>query len=267
VDRLALRNGVAISPFVLDAIGTGSRPRALSASGSLTKAAAFSASIATAESRRLTVTAGDAGILLKGLLGYSIVAGGDLNLQATMPPMVSGTRIDTSDYAGELTIRNCTILNQAFMTRLFSSGSFGGFLDLMRGGGISLESVHIPFRLDNNVINIHDARASGPSIGVTADGYIDRDSNQIALQGAIAPLYGVNGLLGVIPLLGNVFVSKKGEGLFGVTYSVHGDIDAPKVSTNPLSVLAPGILRRVFEGAAPTAPASPASPVPPPPAK
>jgi len=57
-----------------------------------------------------------------------------------------------------------------------------------------------------------------------------------------------------------VFVSKKGEGLFGVTYTLQGDIDAPKVSTNPLSVLAPGILRRLFEGTAPKPATSSASP-------
>ena len=76
----------------------------------------------------------------------------------------------------------------------------------------------------------------------------------------MAPVYGLNGLLGAIPVLGDVFVSKKGEGLFGMTYSVHGDLDHPQVSTNPLSVLAPGILRRIFEGGTPAAPAQQANP-------
>jgi len=46
----------------------------------------------------------------------------------------------------------------------------------------------------------------------------------------MAPMYGINGILGVIPVLGDVFVSKKGEGLFGVTYSVRGDLDEPKLA-------------------------------------
>jgi hypothetical protein len=202
------------------------------------------------------VTAGDAGLLIKGLLGYASIKGGELTLQATMPPISALSRTDAklSEVSGELIVRDCTILNQPMLTRLFSSGSFAGALDLLRGQGISLDSLHIPFRIDADVIAIHDARASGPSVGVTADGYIDRAANQIALDGAVAPLYGLNGLLGAIPVLGDVFVSKKGEGLFGVTYTLHGDIDHPSVSTNPLSVLAPGILRRVFEGSTPTAP-------------
>ncbi len=264
LDKLALRDDMDLSSFLLEASGVGEHPRTLSASGNLTKTAPLAASITGDSQRRLAATAGDAGLLISGLLGYSIIKGGELSLQATLPPIgaISRTESNTTDFAGELVIRNCTILNQPFLTRLFSSGSFGGFMDLMRGQGIALDSVHIPFRVDGDIITIHDAHASGPSIGVTADGYIDRSTNQIALQGALAPLYGINGLLGVIPVLGNVFVSKRGEGLFGVTYTVQGDIDQPKVSTNPLSVLAPGILRRLFEGSTPRPASSAASSTP-----
>lgn len=269
LDKLALRNGVVIAPFALDATGVGHSPRTLSASGGLGKSATVTVSLAPADNqRRLTATAGDAGLLLKGLLGIASIRGGALNLQATLPALnaKSNKGAEASDGSGELIVRNCTLLNQPFLTRAFSSGSPAGVVDLMRGQGIALDSIHVPFRMTGDVISIHDARASGPSIGLTADGYIDRASNQIALQGALAPLYGLNGLLGVIPVLGDVFVSKQGEGLFGVTYNLSGNLDAPKISTNPLSVLAPGILRRVFEGTAPTAPppsAASQSPAPP----
>jgi hypothetical protein len=43
-----------------------------------------------------------------------------------------------------------------------------------------------------------------------------------------------------------------------VTYGVRGDVDDLKVSVNPISVLAPGVLRRVFQGAKPEV----ASPMP-----
>jgi hypothetical protein len=253
LDRLVLRDGVTLSPFALDASGVGQRPATLSAMGGLAKAAPLKVSIgAETGGRHVDASAGDAGTLIKGFLGYSSVKGGTLSIQATLPPTTAPNQKSggSPDISGEVIIRNCAILNQAFLARMLSSGSPGG-------QGIALDSIHIPFRISNDVVAIHDARASGPSIGVTADGYIDRASNQIALQGAVAPLYGINGLLGSIPVLGDVFVSKKGEGLFGITYTMQGSIDDPKLSTNPLSVLAPGILRRIFEGAAPTAPAPP----------
>jgi hypothetical protein len=60
-------------------------------------------------------------------------------------------------------------------------------------------------------------------------------------------------VLGAIPLLGDVLTSREGEGILGTTYSVSGDADEPEISVNPLSMLTPGILRRIFEGRIPTA--------------
>ena len=79
-------------------------------------------------------------------------------------------------------------------------------------------------------------------------------ADQIALKGTLAPVYGLNSVLGAIPLLGDVLVSKKGEGIIGMTYSVSGDADQPNLSVNPLAALAPGIFRRIFEGSMPVAP-------------
>lgn len=267
LDRIVLRDGTVLAPFSLDMTGIGQHPRTLSAKAGLTRTASLTVNVTSSETqRRLTITAGDAGEAVRALLDYASVKGGELSVEATMPPVSADTQKNGTvpDYAGEVTIRNCTVLNQPFFARLASSGSPGGVVNLMRGQGIVFDSVHIPFRISGDVVTIHDARATGPSVGVTADGYIDRATNQVALSGAVAPMYGLNGLLGAIPILGNVFVSKKGEGLFGITYTLHGDLDQPQISTNPLSVLAPGILRRIFEGGTPTDPAAGAAPPKPP---
>ncbi len=54
--------------------------------------------------------------------------------------------------------------------------------------------------------------------------------------------------MGAVPVVGNLLVSRKGEGMFGLTYSAKGAFSSPKISVNPLSLAAPGILRRIFEG-------------------
>jgi hypothetical protein len=92
------------------------------------------------------------------------------------------------------------------------------------------------------------------------------------LKGTLVPLFGINSVLGAIPLLGDVLVSKKGEGVFGMTYSISGNADRPNVGVNPLSVLTPGIFRRIFEGRMPNSaqapsnqkPSAPATPPAPP---
>ena len=61
------------------------------------------------------------------------------------------------------------------------------------------------------------------------------------------PAYTLNTLLGYVPMLGNLFVSRSGEGVIGMTYAVSGDSANPTVTVNPLSALAPGFLRRLFQ--------------------
>ena len=261
LDRLVLRDNVAVSNFSLDTTGAGDSPQTLALSGMLSKSARLTGAITpSGGSRKVAITAEDAGTLLRGLFGFDSMRGGVLNLNATLsPPAVSGKA--PLDYMGTVDIKDFKVVNQPFLSRLFAAGSFGGILDLLRGEGITFDTMEVPFRAQNDAITIHDARAAGPALGITADGYIDRAANQIALKGSIAPVYGLNSVLGAIPLLGDVLVSKKGEGIIGVTYSATGNADQPDINVNPLSAFAPGILRRIFEGATPVAP-QPKAPAP-----
>ena len=145
------------------------------------------------------------------------------------------------------------MVNQSFLNRLFSAGSFTGVTDLLGGSGITVDSLDVPFSSKSMVISVKDAIFSG-AVGGTIDGYIDRPHNLVALKGAMVPAYGINSIVSNIPLLGDVLASKKGEGIIGVvTYSVTGNADEPNISANPLSALAPGILRRIFQGSIPNA--------------
>lgn len=265
LDRVAMRDSVSLSAFSLDMAGSGTSPQMLSLSSQLGKGK-IAGSIAPSDAgRRVTLTADDAGMLIKGLFGFESMRGGTLDLNATLSPVALVKGKAPLDYAGTITIKDFKVTNQPFLARLFAAGSLGGVVDLLRGEGISFDKMEVPFRAQNDAITIHDARAAGPAIGITADGYIDRARNQIALKGTLAPVYGLNSVLGAIPILGDVLVSKKGEGIIGMTYSVSGDADQPNLSVNPLAALAPGILRRIFEGSMPVAPqpAAPAEQQPP----
>jgi hypothetical protein len=50
-----------------------------------------------------------------------------------------------------------------------------------------------------------------------------------------------------VPVIGDLLVSRRGEGVFGMTYSINGSVESPRVGVNPVSALTPGILRRIFE--------------------
>ena len=265
--RLAMRDGVAIMPFNLDLAGTGNRPSALTLSGNMAMTDRVVSPIAAnletlATGRKVTLTSGDAGMLARGLFGFESMRGGQLSATVNLPGQASdlvNPGNPNPDFTGVLTVKDFTMVNQSLLARLFSAGSLTGFGDLMGGDGMTLDELNMPFSSRNNVISVNGARVRGPAIGASADGYIDRPKGMLALKGSLVPAYGVNSLISNVPLLGDILASKKGEGIFGVTYSMTGNAEQPTIATNPLSILTPGILRRIFEGHIPTAANAPSN--------
>lgn len=266
LDRLAMRDGVAIMPFSFDLAGIGNRPSALALSGNVTmadKSTPIAANLETsATGRKVTLTSKDAGLLARGVFAFESMRGGDLSATVNLPGQAAdvvppgGT---APDFTGVMTIKNFQMVNQSLISRLFSAASLTGFGDLMGSDGIGIEEWNMPFSSKNNVISVNGSRVVGRGIGASADGYIDRPHNQLALKGTLVPAYALNSILSNIPLLGDLLASKKGEGIFGVTYSMTGNAEQPNISTNPLSMLTPGILRRIFEGRIPTAANAPSN--------
>ena len=112
-----------------------------------------------------------------------------------------------------------------------------------------------PFSINDGMLKVTDAKATGLSLGYTAGGTIDIDAEVVDFEGTVVPAYVINSVLGHIPLLGTLFTGgEKGGGVFAATYRMTGPMDDPEVSVNPLSILAPGFLRNFFrifgEGAA-----------------
>ena len=66
------------------------------------------------------------------------------------------------------------------------------------------------------------------------------------MRGTFVPLYGLNNMFGQIPIVG-LFLGGSNEGLLGVTYEVVGPPGAPVLRVNPISAVAPGLLRKFFE--------------------
>jgi hypothetical protein len=259
LDRMAMRDGVSIMPFNFDLAGIGNRPSALSLSGNLTmgtKSSPIAANLeSSASGRKVTLTSGDAALLARGVFAYESMRTGALTATVNLPGQASDlvNPISTApDFTGLLTVKNFQLLNQPLISRLFAAGSLTGLGDLMGGDGISLDEWNFPFTSKNNVLGVNGARAAGPAICATADGYIDRPHGTLALKGSLVPACGVNSVLSNIPLLGDLLASKKGEGILSATYSATGNMEQPNISTNPLAMLAPGIFRRIFEGHIPT---------------
>jgi hypothetical protein len=201
--------------------------------------------------RNLTLEADDAGAFINTFTGFTSIRGGTFSSRVSFAPD-SGPR--NFDYSGTVTLNDVVVTDQPFLARLFAAGSLDGPLRLLQGEGIRIARLSAPFSSQGRVVTIHDGRASGPSVGGTFEGVVDRRTDTIGLSGTMVPAYGINSMIGAVPILGDILASRKGEGIFGVTYAMKGPLDDPTLTVNPLSVLTPGILRRIFEFKTPEAP-------------
>lgn len=196
--------------------------------------------------RQLALSAPDFGELLRMLDLYQNVEGGELTITGSMPP---AGQEGQSDY--DVVSEGFTLVRMPVLARVLAAGSLPGLAALLSGdSGIAFEQLQANIAISDDVITISEARASGPSLGVTTDGSINMAGERLALDGVLAPSYGLNSLVGNLPLVGEALISRPGEGVVGITFSVEGPFGQPTVIANPLSVLAPGILRRLFEGTA-----------------
>jgi len=57
----------------------------------------------------------------------------------------------------------------------------------------------------------------------------------------------LNRIFGEIPIIGQILGNGRDRGLIGITFRVVGPFDQPRLEVNPISAIAPGIFRQIFE--------------------
>ncbi len=193
--------------------------------------------------RFLRLTTSDAGSMLRDLGLISSVRDGRMVLSARFRDREPGRPL-----VGDLDISDFRLVDAPLLARVVGIAGVTGILDALQGAGIGFGQLATTFRFDDGLIEFREGRMVGPSLGITFEGEVDIDQDIVALQGAVAPAYALNGILGGIPLIGDVLVGGEGEGIFAVTYQASGSAGNPQVAVNPLSALTPGVLRNIFPG-------------------
>ena len=187
----------------------------------------------------LDASIADVGALTSAVFETSSLRGGHASVTGSF---VEGG-VDLIIKGDKLRVRNIPVLAQ-----ILTLGSLRGFADTLNGSGIEFADIVVPVRLRGSTLWIDDARATGDAIGLTARGKIDLANRTMDMVGGIAPAYALNSAIGHIPVLGALFISRQGEGVFGLTYSAKGALAAAKVFVNPFSLATPGMFRRIFDG-------------------
>jgi len=247
IDQMSLRQGVEYNVAALDLRRDAERLQALNFTAFDQTGVPLTMNMSlTGEDegplRTITAQSGAIGTLLRGVFGLTSVDGGEGIMQISLNEP-GGTGL-----SGHIEARNFRLVEAPLLARIFAAGSLVGLADLLNGDGIDLSNAYGEFDYTDGVLTLDEMRATGPSVGITANGSVAiGDGGEVDLKGAIAPLYQLNSLLGKTPIIGNILVGKKGEGIFALSYSVTGERSSPTVFVNPLSALTPGIFRRLFD--------------------
>ena len=104
------------------------------------------------------------------------------------------------------------------------------------------------FIWNNDQIEFPHIHATGASVGINAKGHVDLGSNEASLKGTMVPFSAVNGIVGSMPIVGDLITGGKGQGIFAVAYKIDGPLSDPHIDVNPVSLLTPGILRTLIFG-------------------
>ncbi len=190
--------------------------------------------------REMRINGRDGGAAIRAANLYSRVAGGQIEFYALLSNDPSG-----SVKTGKLVLRNFEVRNEAALAELDTRGKpkkSGPRRDAM-----SFTKLTLPFTSDDKFIRIGDTLAQGNELGASAEGVIRKSDGAVDINGTIIPMYALNSLLSNIPLVGDIIANGKGQGIIGVTFALGGNIDKPVFQMNPVSAIAPGILRKFFE--------------------
>jgi len=192
--------------------------------------------------RDLTFESDDAGGVLSALDWLDTIRGGEIRVLGRM----TGSGAEET-ITGQLDMKNFLLTEGPIGAQILALTSFSGIADVLSGEGLTFRRVEVPFVVTESEITITEGKARGANIGVLASGRIDRENDLLEMTGEIAPAYTLNSLLANIPLIGTM-LSGGADGIFAASFSVNGPIDDPNVLVNPLSVLTPGIIRRLLTG-------------------
>ncbi len=192
--------------------------------------------------RALLIRGGDAGEALRVLGLFDNMVEGKLVVTGEIDDAKPGNPV-----AGIVQIKKFRIKKAPVLAHVLSLAALTGIVESLQGEGLHFQEMKLPYVMNSGDLSLKEAKAWGPSLGFTAEGRYDTIKDAFDMEGTIVPAYAINAVLGQIPLIGEVFTGEKGSGVFAATYTVTGTSDDPNVSVNPLTALAPGFLRNLFD--------------------
>ena len=211
--------------------------------------------------QQLLVQSGDAGSTLRFLDLYKRMIGGDLVVKTSIGDVQGGTIS-----IGRFSIRNEPALRSiaATSTQDITDERTGAIAQRLEADQVDFSKLDAEFRRTASRVEYKDVVVWGSQVGFTLSGYVDQARDRTEILGTFVPAYGLNNAFSQVPIVGLLLGGgNKNEGLFAIDFKVSGQVSAPTLTVNPLTAVAPGILRKLFSWMLPEGDATGATLAPP----
>lgn len=236
-----------LSNLKLNYSAAGSTVNGLEVSAAASSGAAITITNTTGDGgRALKVKSDDAGAILRFLNVYEHMEGGVITLSlagAANGPM-----------KGQVDASNFYVVNEPKLASIVSTKPAGDTRSLNQAVRADIDTSRVKFErgfaeIDkgSGYLRLANGLLRGPRIGTTFQGTLYDQNNNMDMTGTFMPVYGLNRIFGELPLFGPLLGNGRDRGLIGVTYRLRGNANKPSLDINPLSVIAPGIFRSIFE--------------------
>ena len=225
-------------------VSSGGRLQALNFTGVTDSGEAFVAQ--TKGNGVINVTSGDAGSVSRFADLYQHMMGGLLNMQI---------RLGAGDnWDGSIDIRRFSLVNEQRLHSIVSTpvGEEQRSLNsaVKRNIDTSAQRFQRGFARivsQNGVVSIENGVVRGDQVGAVFQGTVRNQRGRMDMTGTFMPAYGLNRLFAELPLIGIILGNGTDRGLIGITFKLTGKLESPDLIVNPLSIIAPGVFRNIFE--------------------
>ena len=199
-----------------------------------------------AGARSISLQSNDAGAVLRFFDFYDKMRGGKI----TVGLAAQGN----GPLRGQIDARDFAIINEPRLAKIVSSSPNSGGSSLnqavKRDIDVSRVDVERGFSMiekGDGYLNLSKGVVRGPTVGTTFQGTLYDRQGDMSITGTFMPAYGVNRIFGEVPIFGALLGNGRDRGLLGITYKLTGNAKQPQVIVNPISIIAPGIFRSIFE--------------------
>ncbi len=177
--------------------------------------------------------------LLSNYKFFNGLSGGQLLIYSSYDTTISNTN---------LSIENFKVKDAPGLAKLLSLADFGGMVDAVSGDGLSFEKLEMSIEKNDQVLNLKELYAIGPSISILMDGYVDSQTGLVSLRGTMVPAKTLNKFLSKLPIVGDILIPKEiGEGLFGISFKMKGAPGEIKTTVNPIKTLTPRFIQKALK--------------------